>query len=286
MNIGPITRSNTMTTFYDNLKAHLNDHKYTRGKFKGQAPADRYRRGRSHERVAEGIGFMCVMFHDTRIITAYPDGSIVLDSGGWWGATTTRAAFNDNIRRFRPGDKPGMYVDTVRKMGVSTTALKTAHHGYVVAYDGMKLSADGQVLTLLRTFKARRVNKDKSKAFDEALVASGFKQLYPMIYASVDESDVRGISLDDRRKYADNFYSYEGFLQGLLTITNPTEEDMTLWRRVVANNKYDVQAIYDRATNQYIYKHEARTKQDTWTTMLYPARQSFYHIVDTDITSF
>lgn len=80
-----------MTTAHEHLALHLSKYKYKRGEFKGDAPADHTRRGMSHFRVAEYGENYVVVFHNTHILRAYPDGSYVIHTDGWHTALTTRA---------------------------------------------------------------------------------------------------------------------------------------------------------------------------------------------------
>jgi len=80
---------------YSKLSTHLERHQYKRGQYKGDAPADKARRGKNHFRVTREVGTMGVMFHQTQIITAYLDGQVRLTAGGYEGHVTTRKAFRD-----------------------------------------------------------------------------------------------------------------------------------------------------------------------------------------------
>lgn len=85
------------------LSRHLEWHVYTKGAFKGDAPADGNRRGRTHHRVVRANnGDMIVRFHHCDLLRASPDGSIVLRTDGYSGSPTTREAFRDALRTFTP----------------------------------------------------------------------------------------------------------------------------------------------------------------------------------------
>lgn len=85
------------------LSRHLERHVYTKGAFKGDAPADGNRRGRTHHRVVRANnGDMIVRFHHCDLLRASPDGTIVLRTDGYSGSQTTREAFRDALRAFTP----------------------------------------------------------------------------------------------------------------------------------------------------------------------------------------
>jgi len=80
---------------YSKLSTHLERHQYKRGQYKGDAPADKARRSKNHFRVTREVGTMGVMFHQTQIITAYPDGQVRLTAGGYEDHMTTRKALRE-----------------------------------------------------------------------------------------------------------------------------------------------------------------------------------------------
>ena len=88
---------------HDKLSRHLERHVYTKGAFKGDAPADGSRRWRTHHRVVRANnGDMIVRFHHCDLLRASPDGSIVLRTGGYSDSKTTREAFRYALRAFTP----------------------------------------------------------------------------------------------------------------------------------------------------------------------------------------
>lgn len=163
------------------LKRHLDRHVYKRGRNKGDAPADQYRRAKSHFRVVQGNGGqMIVRFHNADLITAYEDGRIKLDTRGWHASSTTRSAMNDALCFFGMGA-----VSSVRKGGYSQTGIRM--HGKTYRYyDGMEFSADGTPLTPLKVFTAKRTDREETAEFRADIKASGFVDMFPVLYAAAE----------------------------------------------------------------------------------------------------
>ena len=137
-------------TVYDQLARHIDGFAYTKGAYKGDAPADASRRGKTHFRVARrSPTHISVVFHATDIIRCYaaePD-TLLLDSGGWHDSPTTRKAYWEAPLGPRT---PGVSlhspynVPCPRPVGSLTAIRGTAF------YDSMKVdllrSADGRPL--------------------------------------------------------------------------------------------------------------------------------------------
>ena len=124
---------------FDHLSRHIDGFAYTKGQFKGDAPADTSRRGKTHYRVARrSPTHIAVVFHSTDIIRCYaaePD-TLLLDSGGWHDSPTTRQAYweaplgprTPGVSLYSPYNVP-----TPRPVGSMTAIRGTAF------YDGMRV---------------------------------------------------------------------------------------------------------------------------------------------------
>ncbi len=178
-----------MTT-YAKLKLHLERHEYKRGQFKGDAPLDAKRRGRSHTRVFDHGLRRGVVMHNTRILTAYED-RFVLDSGGWHYSPTTRDALNRALQ-FTP--IAGSYLHSRVVSGISQITLRLSGVGCVLYYDGMEFDAQGKLTTPLKPFMQRRINREESKEFVQEVKDSGFKAMFPLLYATSPEPDGSGVA--------------------------------------------------------------------------------------------
>lgn len=167
---------------YTKLKLHLERHAYKRGKFKGSAPADASRRGKSIFRVLRrSEDIMCVRMHSTDIIKAYPDGRVVLNTNDWWGSSTTRLRFTEALRWFVGFG--ALYMKNF--MGVSQPVLRLGTYEYKY-YDGMEFDQHGHLTSPAVPFEMKRIDKEASTEFMAEIKESGFKAMFPLLYANVE----------------------------------------------------------------------------------------------------
>jgi len=165
------------------LSLHLERHIYKRGRFKGDAPADSSRRGKTHFRVIKGNGGqMLVRMHNADLITAYEDGRIKLDTRGWHDSPTTRACMNEALCFFGMGA-----IGTTRFRGYSQAGIRMNLKTYRY-YDGMEFSADGTLLTPPKPFTAKITDRDETAEFRADIKESGFADVFPVLYAAAEPS--------------------------------------------------------------------------------------------------
>ena len=166
-------------TAHTKLKLHLERHAYKRGRNKGEAPADKSRRAKTHFRVIQGNGGqMIVRFHNADLLSAYEDGHIVLNTNGWDSSPTTRSAMNQALCFFGMGGVGG-----VRKGGYSQTGIRIGSKTYRY-YDGISFAADGTPLTPLKQFTAKRADREETAEFRADIKESGFVDVFPVLYAA------------------------------------------------------------------------------------------------------
>jgi hypothetical protein len=163
---------------YNNMKLHLTGHVYMRGRNKGDAPVAQ--RAKTHFRVVEGQQEMYVRFHNANIITAYPDGSFMLDCRGWADSATTKAAVSEAAWKFC---RLNINIHTRLVMSVKQLCVRVAGKTYVY-YDGITFDVNGNLLTEARPFQMRRINRGKTKQYALDIQASGFKDMFPILYAT------------------------------------------------------------------------------------------------------
>lgn len=168
-----------MTT-YDKLNATLLTHAYKRGAFKGDAPADPSRRSRNHVRIIKSHDCIHLRMYSTNIITAHPDGRIYLDLRGYCDSITTRQNLNDAFAKYVPF-RPYIHARSV--FSLSQTCITVASRTYKY-YDGMEFNDFGELLTSPSRFEAVRINKEESTEFQRGLKESGFKDMFPVLYAT------------------------------------------------------------------------------------------------------
>lgn len=177
-----------MTTYqptpHDNLLRHLERHQYTKGIFKGEAPADKTRRHRVHFRVLRSGPNMVVQFHFTNILTAHPDGTITLNTDSWQTSPTTRAAMAValHLALGRP-----CWLRTKNLNGYKNTVLSIYGVASYVYYDGMRLDSTGKLLTNPAPLIKKVKDKTLTKAFCEA--AQPFRDVLPVLHSACDISN-------------------------------------------------------------------------------------------------
>lgn len=172
-----------MNTFIK-LKLHLERHMYKRGAYKGDAPADQYSRGKSYLRVVsrpgtEATNAMVVRMYNTDILTAYEDGSIMVNTGGWW-TSTTRKNLNDALRYFVPHS---ISVSGRRVFGISQATI-TCRGTTWAFYDGIRFDGDGVMRGTPMPFERKQADKDERAEFRKDIAESGFKDAFPILYQS------------------------------------------------------------------------------------------------------
>lgn len=165
-------------TAHANLLRHLERHQYTRGECKGDAPADPSRRGKSHFRVRKQGATMAVRFHNTDILTAHEDGTIVLNCAGWDTAPTTREAMSYALKA------AGLHgrMRTKNLGGYVNTVLSVQGCGTYVYHDGLTLDSQGRLVTNPRPLIKRIKDKDQTKEFREA--SAEFRAVLPVLHSA------------------------------------------------------------------------------------------------------
>jgi hypothetical protein len=177
-------------TPYLKLKLHLERHMYKRGMFKGEAPADASRRSRNHVRVIQARdGTMIVRMYNTDLLRVMPDNTIRISTGGWF-TSTTKQNLNDALARFVGWGRVG----TQRIFGYNHDVIRIIGKTYRF-YDGMEFSMDGNLLSRATTFSRKQVNREETKEFRDKIEASGFKAVWPILFADVEPGFKKGIGL-------------------------------------------------------------------------------------------
>lgn len=254
-----------MTT-YDKLKAYLDKYQYKRGRFKGDAPADKSKRGKNHFRVVESHSTMAVRMHNTDLITAYPDGRVELDTDGYLASSTTKMRFGEAMKFLT---FPCYGIGSRRVMGVSQTVLSLADK-YVKFYDGMMFDAEGNLLTPLERFEQRRIDKDEVKELMADLKESGFLAAYPVLYAVTESGNAH-----DPRKGLWHFEARH--LHRALTSSDQAHN----WADIIAYLKFS--RIYNYTTGQR-ETLEMGDAKSCRTVLLTRLKADMHNITRSDVT--
>ena len=215
---------------YENLLAHIDEHKYLRGAHKGEAPLEPAKRRKNENRVGATSEYAYVQRYHTQILKAYPDGRVVLNCDGWGTSVTTRLAMNEALTRAEVG---AGYMHSVSYKGVTQLVL-----GQWRYYDGMELapSPDGYKPTTLRSYRGRRVHKGQTKEFREGMKTSGFDALFPILYANATIED-RPLTLNPTALHE--------------ALTDPSLANQ--WPGVVAYYKFGrYEYVFDPATGKHL----------------------------------
>jgi hypothetical protein len=243
-----------MTT-YEMLKETLEKHKYKKGAYEGDAPADPSRRSRCHIRI-RGLGSrMVTTMHAVDILTAYPDGRICIHLGGWESSTTTRAAINDALRAYCP-IRPMPYVHSRTVFGKSQTCVTMGVRTYRY-YGGITFGPDGVLLTEPEPFRAKRLDRDEVKELMADITESGFKGVFPLLYATTPPTTAYG--------------AYTG---RILRRVIGCEHSANEWGDVIADVKYETAWKWDPVSQRrYQVSTEKGDAKSCWQTIMQRAKQ-------------
>jgi hypothetical protein len=243
---------------YTKLKLHLERHMYKRGKNKGDAPANVRRRGMSHYRVVKGNDdTMRVHMWGTDIITAYPDGNVLIDTNGYHTHNTTILRLNEAFS-FMPDL---MYVN-LRKQSVysySQPVLRVNDKLYSY-YDRIMLNDQGEIVTPLQAFEQKRTDKVATKALADDVKASGFKDAFAILYATTTAEDIE-----------QGNYSLFG-LDWQDVLSNNEQADK--WKLIIARVKYERDYWSARTTGTpWTEKSDAKA---CWATIMQYCKKNMY----------
>lgn len=247
-----------MTAYIKLQQAHAAHCPYTKGKYKGDSPADT--RSKSHFRIVTLPDCMAVIFHRTYIVKAYPDGKVVVTTGGYTGNPTTRDALAQALAR--AGINGRLYSKPLH--GLSQTFLRYNYTVYLYK-DGMEFDANNNLLTEEPTPLAKRINREEAKEFTQDIKQSGFKDMFAMLWATCTPDERTPSSGQDlRRELTDANLAYK-------------------WPALIAYYKYERR--YDMQAHAYGFEVRSKlngqpvTPKDTWNTLMALAKSTMYETV-------
>lgn len=254
-----------MQTMYEQLQAHIAKHAYKRGKHKGEAPLDKSRRSRSHERVAQWAGYVAVRFWNTDVIRAYPDGRIEIDCDGWNATPTTKACVNDALRWF---SDTGARLSSHRMYGKTQSVLYVGVPRRPVAYyDGITLDAHGKVVSELRPFEGKRIDRDATKELYADMQECGFKDVFKLLHAVAEKLP----HANDDPLYDAVRFARPAELRDFITM----ELHANKWPYVVDSVSF--RSGYDWKTQHFTHiKHDHKT---AWNNLMGIVKRDLYNTV-------
>ena len=245
---------------YSKFNAALLTNAYKRGAYKGDAPADSSRRTRNHVRIVKGHDCIYLRMYSTNIITAYPDGRIYLDLRGYCTSITTRQNLNDAFATYVPF-RPYIHCRSV--FSLSQECLTVGNQTYKY-YNGMEFNAFGDLLTAPARFEAVRIDKAASTEFQRELKESGFKDMFPVLYATATDKTAVTAWVGSR-------------LRDRLTLTVYAND----WATIVADYKY-INANWRHGR----LGHEERDggAKACWSGLMATCKTDMYETVKSDTT--
>lgn len=243
---------------FGKLKMHLERYKYRRGEFKGHAPADPYKRHKKHFRVVDCGTSMAVRMYNTNILRAFPDGRIMIDLGGW-ETSTTKANLNYAVGRFVPFGRVSVYSRSVFGKNQMCVSVKGKLYRY---YGGIELDADQNIISPLKAFEAKRIDRAESKELADKLKASGFKDMFKVLAANVTPNMRRGYYSADR-------------MRDYLTDADYVDR----WLEIIAQYTFD-----KISTRRGVYEWVQREPKAVWAAIMRDLKARMYEVVETDTT--
>ena len=245
---------------YEILKARHADRIYKRGMYKGDAPMES--RGKRHFRIIAGTGYfadrMHVRMYGTDIINAYANGEYIIHLNGYGSSSTTRMNLNFALAVMRQT----VSISNRSIMGVSQATVY-ANGGRFLYYDGIRFNQEGKLISEPKAFEAKRIDKAESKGFMDGLKASGFKDMFPVLYATC-ESTAGGVSLDRH---------WEDYLQD--------PEWAHRWPETIEYFKYKYKWDSTQGKRAYV---EIDSAKGCWARMMAKAKQGMYLTIRTEVT--
>jgi hypothetical protein len=202
---------------------------------------------------------MAIRFHNTDIVRAYPDGQVQFDCRGWVSSPTTAKALRE-ATLFMPFH---FSVFSRRVMSLNQTVVQRNGKTFRY-YDGITFDGEGNIITPLQPFQARRIDKAEAKAFMDSLQTSGFKDMFKVLYATVQPPD--------------HIFFYPRTLSD--SLTNP--EQAADWPHIIAKYKYAQQWTGFGGGKQW---QEVGTAKTCWSRMMAMCKSNMYKNVTTGVVS-
>lgn len=241
---------------YEILKARHADRIYKRGIHKGDAPMES--RGKRNFRIIAGTDCMHVRMYGTNIVTAYSNGEYIIHLNGYGSSSTTRVNLNYSLGVMRQT----VSISNRSIMGISQATMY-ANGGRFLYYDGIRFNQEGKLVSEPKGFEAKRINKEESTALMDNLKASGFKDVFPVLYATC-QATTGGISIDRH---------WEDYLQD--------PEHAHRWPETIEYFKFKDKWDFTQGKRMYVEIDNAKA---CWARMMAKAKQNMYQTIRTEVT--
>lgn len=244
-------------SMYTTLMMHLQRHMYKRGRNKGDAPANKHRRAMDHFRVVKGNDdtYRVRMFQ-TDILTAYPNGDVKIDTSGYHTHNTTIIRLNEAFGFF-DGVSMGMGKRSILSYSQPVLRVNGKLYSY---YDGMRLNAQGEIITPLQAFEQKRTDRVATKELADDLQESGFTDAFKLLYAVATSDDME----------PDNYGMFGVRLPDALSDTNRADT----WKMIIARSKFERGYSFTNGGGyEYFEKSNAKA---CWATIMAACKKNMY----------
>ena len=244
-------------SMYTTLMMHLARHMYKKGRNKGDAPANKHRRSMTHFRVVKNNdGTMAVRMFGTDLLKAHPDGSVVIDTGGWYDRPTTILRLNEALGFFE-GVSVRMFKQSILSYSQPVLRVNGKQYSY---YDGIILNEQGEIITELRAFEMKRIDKAESKEFADDLTESGFKDAFPLLYAVSTPEEIE----------QNNYALFGENIPKMLA--DSTQADK--WKLLIARTKFERYYSFNNGGG-YAYTEKSNAKA-CWASIMAYCKKNMY----------
>lgn len=241
---------------YTKLTMHLERHIYKKGANKGDAPANKDKRRRDYHRVVKNNdGTMAVRLFGTDILTAYEDGTVRIHTDGWYARRLTILRLNESFGFFT-GVSIGMRTQNIFSHNQPILSVNGKKYSY---YDGITLNAQGEIITELRAFEQKRIDKAESTEFADELKESGFKDAYNILYATTTPEHI-----------GENNYELFGTNWRDVLVDNNRADK---WQMLIARTKY--YRYYSYKDGRFVTEEKA-TAKSCWATIMAECKKNMY----------
>jgi hypothetical protein len=215
-------------------------------------------RGKRNFRIIAGTDCMHVRMYGTNILTAYPNGEYIISLNGYGSSSTTRMNINYSLAVVRQQ----VSISNRNVMGISQATMY-ADGGRFLYYDGIRFNQEGKLISTPKGFEARRIDREESTALMDNLKTSGFKDVFPVLYATC-QATTGGISIDRH---------WEDYLQD--------PECAHRWPETIEYFKFKDK--YDWSQGKRVYVEIDHAK-GCWARMMAKAKQGMYQTIRTEVT--
>jgi hypothetical protein len=248
---------------YQRLEAHLEKHEYKKGANKGDAPAMFERRRKTWFLVQKLNDCIGILFHRTHIVKVYPDGRLIIDTDGYFNSQTTKHYLAIALHRFATN---WTWDQTPRNLSV--LGYRQGVVRGVRFYDGiqfMETPSGWDLMSELKPFSAKRVNKKEVEEFNKGIKESGFKDMFKVLH---------GTCPNERGEYINTSPYY---LQEILT--DPEKADS--WIKLIQYVGIESGHFRNDTTGSWEFQKRKVEARKLWTRIMRRAKSDMFEVVST-----